>query len=307
MNSDKVPEKSSIIKKSIAIIPAYNEELAIGSVVLRTVPFVSQVVVIDDGSQDHTVEIAQLAGAVVIKHEKNLGYGAALQTIFTIAQEMDSDEFVILDADGQHNPSDIPKLLAALRSGADIAIGSRFLTEKSSVPHYRKIGIKILDRATNFAGKISISDSQSGFRAYSRTAIEKLTIQADGMAAGSEILIRAGHLGLVIAEVPINTKYDIPNISSSNPLVHGITVLSNIVGLISYRRPLISFGIPGFIVMVIGVYLAFWVLSLYTTYKVFPYTMTVVCGVCLMLGLMLINTALILNSVMQLTIKSRNK
>ena len=294
-------------KKVIAAIPAFNEEYAIGSVVLRTHLFVKQVIVVDDGSHDHTAEIAQLAGAIVVKHEKNQGYGAAIKTIFITAQKMDADELVILDADGQHNPCDIPKLLAPIESGADVVIGSRFLEEKSSVPKYRKIGMKILDRATNIAGKISTSDSQSGFRAYSRNAIEKLSIDGNGMVAGSEILIDAGNSGLVIAEVPIDAKYNIPNTSSFNPFYHGISVLSNIINLISYQRPLISFGIPGVILMVIGTFLAFWTLSIYTAYGVFPYSMTVICGVILLLGLMLINTALVLNSTVQLIRKTRNE
>jgi glycosyltransferase involved in cell wall biosynthesis len=300
-----MPSSSENALNTIAIIPAFNEEHAIGSVILRARQFVSQVVVVDDGSYDRTAEIAQLAGATVIRHEKNQGYGAAIKTIFMTARKMDADELVILDADGQHDPSDIPKLLDPIRSGADIVIGSRFLENKSSVPNYRKIGMKILDRATNLAGKISISDSQSGFRAYNRNAIEKLNINGNGMVAGSEILIDAGNSGLVIAEVPIVTEYNIPNTSSSNPFIHGMSVLSNIINLISYQRPLISFGIPGVILMVIGTFLAFWTLSIYTAYGAFPYTMTVICGVVLLLGLMLINTALVLNSTVQLIRKSQ--
>jgi hypothetical protein len=161
--------------------------------------------------------------------------------------------------------------------------------------------MKILDKATKLGGAGQISDSQSGFRAYGKHAIECIRFSGDGMSAGSEILIRINENHLKTAEVPIKVRYDIEDTSSQNPLKHGILVLYNIVSMVSYRRPFVSFGIPGVIVMVIGVSLAFWVLSLYTANGVFPYAMTVICGVFLMLGLMLINTALVLNAIVTIT------
>ena len=155
--------------KIITLMPAYNEEVPIGSMVLLARQYCDQVIVIDDGSQDRTAEVAGKAGAIVIIHKKNTGKGGALKTGFEAAVNNSADIIVTIDADGQHNPSEIPKLIAPIVSGeADIVNGSRYLSgNKKDTPIYRRIGQTVLDKATNIDCGLSLTDTQSGYRAFS--------------------------------------------------------------------------------------------------------------------------------------------
>jgi glycosyltransferase involved in cell wall biosynthesis len=202
----------------LGAMPAFNEEKYIAKTILGVRRHVDEVLVVDDGSTDATGEIATALGAHVIKHPSNGGYGRALQTIFKAAQELDADALVVIDSDGQHNPEDIPRLLGVLQNGTDIVIGSRFLEGMDSfIPAYRKMGMKVLDTATQFAGTIKVTDSQSGFRAYNRKAIKAIRINGNGMSAGSEILVQIGVHHLQVAEVPIMVDYAREDTSTHNP------------------------------------------------------------------------------------------
>ncbi len=299
-----IPEKQKCI---IAIIPAYNEELAIGSVVLRTKQFVNYVIVLDDGSHDLTASIAEHAGAEVIRLSKNHGKSYAVLRGFDRARQIGAEVVVMLDGDGQHHPEEIPSVIAPILKGdADLVIGSRFLNDNNRIPFYRTIGQKTLDRFTKMASSCEVMDSQSGFRALSSKALDNFTIEPTGYGIESAMISHLSDKGVKIAEVPINVKYEVPHKHKMNFFTHGMTILSNLIGIIGYRRPLISFGIPGIIVMLVGIYLAIWALTEYTQYHVFPYSLTVVSGVLLQLGLMLITIALILNSIVQLVQKNKN-
>jgi glycosyltransferase involved in cell wall biosynthesis len=289
--------------QTVAAMPAYNEEQYIAKTIVGAYRYVDLVIVIDDGSSDATVEIAQALGALVIRHRKNLGYGGALRTIFSVSRILGAGALVILDSDGQHGPDDIPALLNGLEEGSDVVIGSRFLDgSKGDIPAYRKVGMKVLDTATQFAGgDLKVSDSQSGFRAYGRRAIEAVHVTGEGMSAGSEILIQAADAGLQIAEAPITVRYDIEGTSSENPVSHGVGVLMNIVRLISLRRPLVFFGIPGALFTGVGLAAELYAFSEFYRAGQFHYIVFTGEIFSLMLGLLLATSGLILYSLVMIT------
>lgn len=284
------------IKTAVAL-PSYNEETYIAKVILGAQPYADIVIVVDDGSSDATSTIAEKMGALVIKHPHNMGYGAALQTIFKASRDLNLEAVVVMDSDGQHSPEDIPRVMEPLLNGADVVIGSRFLdATKNNIPSYRKVGMKVLDTATAVAGVKKVTDTQSGFRAYGKKAISVIDLSGSGMSAGSEILIQISDNNLNVAEVPICVRYDIGNTSSMNPVTHGFSVLGNIIALISYRRPLLAFGIPGFVMIVAGLFTELWVFAeLYAT-NTFHYILALGSAVVLILGMLLVIVGLILNA-----------
>jgi len=148
---------------------------------------------------DLTGDIAEAMGAAVVRHPRNMGYGAALRSLFRAAVEMGADVAVTIDSDGQHDPAELTRLVDLLREDElDIVIGSRFLEGESGVPGWRKAGIDVINALT--VNGHGITDSQSGFRAYGRRALEMLNITEDGMGASTEILLRAGEAGRRIGE-----------------------------------------------------------------------------------------------------------
>ncbi len=234
-----------------AIIPAYNEQISIGSVVLATRNYVDRVIVIDDGSTDRTSEIAELAGAEIVHHEKNLGKGMALKTGFQTAK--DSDILVTIDGDGQHKTSEIPNLLQPIINGeADIVNGSRYLNGgEKNTPSYRRVGQNVLDIATNFNAHSSVTDSQSGFRAFAKHTLPVFNFLETGFGIESEMLIEASNANLKIKEVEISVRYN-PNGSKQNPIRHGVTVLVKLLQDMEFNRPLYYFTIPGIILIIVG-------------------------------------------------------
>jgi len=249
----------------VAGVPAYNEEKTIARVVLLAQKCVDAVVVCDDGSEDMTADIARRLGAIVIRHEKNMGYGAAIQALFEKARALNADVLLTLDADGQHNASEIPKLIQPiLENKADIVLGSRFLQEGNAVPLYRRFGIKILTKMTSSSGQNGLlTDAQCGFRAYNRKAIEGLILSEDGMGASAEVLMKVKDLGLVVTEVPVQVHYQGLETSTHNPLKHGLGVISTIIRLVVEERPLVYLGIPGAVLVGIGLLFGLWTLEIY--------------------------------------------
>jgi len=163
-------------------IPAYNEESTIGDVVKKSLQYSDKVIVVDDGSSDNTARMAKQSGATVISHQKNQGYGAAVITLFDRARQENADILTIIDGDGQHDPAQISLLVNTLQeNNVDVVIGSRFLDSKSDTPGYRKRGIKIITSAANFGADFKVSDAQSGFRSYSKRAIESIHPTETGM------------------------------------------------------------------------------------------------------------------------------
>lgn len=289
------PDSSSNIHTLVAM-PAYNEEKFIAKTVVGAKRYADAVLVVDDGSQDETVEIARALGAIVVQHQENQGYGGALKTIFSTARRLGVEELVILDSDGQHNSGDIPILLDALKGGNDVVIGSRFIEGMDShIPVYRVVGMKILDSATKLAGNIEVTDSQSGFRAYGKRAIEVIRPNGNGMSVGSEILFLIGEYHLRVAEVPVRVRYDIEETSSQNPISHGFSVLGNIITFVGYRKPIWFFGVPGFASIAFGLVAGYLAFSDYYINGKFPYPVSIVCVLTLIMGMLLITSGLILN------------
>jgi len=279
----------------IAAIPAYNEERTIARVIIETQKYVDKVIVCDDGSTDLTGEIAKRLGAEVIRHEKNIGYGGALSSLFKRAREINPDAMIVLDADLQHDPNDIPNLVSYILNGeADIVIGSRFLEKEATVPKYRKVGIKIITTLTKSSSYKEISDAQSGFRAYNRKAIHSIMPTEQGMGASTEILLKAKERGLKVIEVPVKINYNVEKPSTQNPIYHGLDVILSTVKHMSIRRPLLFYGVPGIISMLISLFFWVWIL------QTFAATRQVITNVALMAvattiaGLMLLTTAIIL-------------
>jgi len=288
----------------IAIIPAYNEELSIGSVVLQTKHFVNYVIVVDDGSTDNTSFIAEAAGAEVIRISQNSGKAAAMMKGFERARELNPAIVVMLDGDGQHNPAEIPHLIKPVFAGkADMVIGSRFLIQGNNIPRYRKLGQKTLDVATQMSSGYPSTDSQSGFRAISRKGLRCLDFISEGYNIESDMITHFLQKGLVISEVPITVKYDVQNGHKKNALSHGYEVLSHLVGLLGYRRPLITFGVPGAVLTMIGIVTSLYTMTALYTGGVFHSVMFIGGITSLILGLLLVTSGLILNSLVQIVKK----
>jgi len=232
----------------VAGMPMYNEEETIGTVVTMALRHVDAVICIDDGSSDSSARIAEKCGAIVIRHRVNRGYGGALKSLFIKAKEINADALVVLDSDGQHETSDIPKLLEPILSGqADFTIGSRFINGGggTDMPAYRRLGIKVITAASNLSSDLGIKDTQSGFRAFSRSAIERLRFDSEGMELSLEMLEDAHDKNLTIQEVPTIIRYDVPKGSNFTAVSHGFTVLSWALLSLSQKKPLLVLGIPG--------------------------------------------------------------
>jgi len=285
----------------VAVIPAYNEERSIAKVVLRTRQKVDRVIVVDDGSTDATGEIGEALGATVIRHPKNLGYGAAMRTAFEAAKELNATTMVMLDADGQHDPKEIPLLLKKIEEGFDIVIGSR-LSGKAKIPRYRRYGIAVLNFAMRGA-HVNVTDSQSGYRAYSRKALDQIHPTKNGMSAGVEILLQARNYGLRICEVPIKCDYSVDKPFSRNPLSHGFGVLMSILRHVELSRPLFFFGLIGVCLLTAGMAVAAWVLGIFGATGRLPFGPTLLMILLVILAIFTLYTAIILHSLSTLWFK----
>ncbi|MBZ9570218.1 glycosyltransferase family 2 protein [Methanobrevibacter sp. TMH8] len=299
------------MSKSVAIIPAFNEEVALGSVILRTLKYVDKVIVVNDGSSDKTSEVANLAGAELITHPTNLGKGQGLKSGFEAIKSLNNliednnetyDIIVTIDGDGQNNPDEIPDLIYPIESGnADFVNGSRYVdgSVEDDTPSYRRIGQKVLDKATNISSGLEITDSQSGFRAFSKKVIPYFKLKDSGFAIESEMLSDAAEAGLKIVEVPITVRYDL-NGSTENPITHGVGVLLKIIKDMELRRPLIYFTLPGLIIFIIGIITGIWFLNDYINGTSINFGPTVIAIMLIVIGLFLMLNGILLDSIRKL-------
>lgn len=287
----------------IVCIPAFNEGRNIAAIVRKAKVYGTEVVVCDDGSIDNTGEEARNAGAIVVRHAKNKGYGSAIRTLFQTAKEMRADIMVTLDSDGQHDPDQIPLLLQPIiKESYDIVIGSRFLNEsdRQKVPVYRSIGIKTITRFAQVVSYDNLTDAQSGFRAYNKNALSKIELFEEGMAVSTEILIRAREANLSIKEVPVTITYDVEDASTHNPLHHGLAVISSVMKFISLRHPLAFYGIPGIVFLIVaGVFMTN-ALDLFSKTRFVSTNMIIISVGAAVMGVVLLVTGVILNTLVVL-------
>ena len=283
----------------LACIPAYNEEQYIQDVIKKSLPHVDKVVVCDDGSTDNTAKLAKDAGAIVIS-QKNQGYGAAIATLFEYARKENAQIMITLDGDGQHNPDQIPLLTDPITThNVSVTIGSRFLDDTSKASGYRKTGIKIITSASNYGTNFKVSDSQSGFRAYSKDAIDAIHPTEQGMAVSTEILLKISNKGLSVAEVPITISYN-GDTSEQHSVPHGVSVLMNTLKYVSIRHPIKFYGIPGLALIVAGILLGGIFLDAYLNQQTIFYGSLLGSVVLFLLGAILSVTAIILFSMANL-------
>lgn len=291
-------------------IPAFNEELTIPKVVLEAQKYADKVVVCDDGSTDMTAELARRLGADIVEHDRNLGYGAAIQSLFKRAKEMDADVLITLDGDGQHDPKEIGRILKPLLIGdADVVIGSRFMdTSHAAIPWHRRAGIRLLTRMANNGSGSSVKDGQSGFRAYNRKSMESLFMFEEGMGVSSEILINARKMGLRICEVPASCTFNNGvGTSTHNPLKHGVDVVASIIKLVVEDKPLVLLGLPGLLSLIAGIFFGVWMLQLYALQHEITTNIALASIAFILIGLFSIFTAITLYAISRLVQRTNNR
>lgn len=282
-------------------IPAFNEEKNIASIILKLKKVTNKIIVCNDGSSDLTNKIAEELGVIVINHSENLGYGAAIRSIFLKAKEMNSDILVTFDADGQHQIEDIQKVVEPiLKKEADIVIGSRFLEENTNeVPSYRKFGIKTITKLTNMSINENLTDSQSGFRAYNNQVINEIHPTDQGMGISTEILIKSSQKKFLIVEVPIKVSYE-GDTSTHDPISHGASVILSTLRFTSMEHPLKFYGIPGGILSAIGLFFVVWTIQYFTQFGSFPPILALIAVGSTIVGMILLMNAILLHSIITL-------
>jgi len=284
-------------KRTLAIIPCFNEENTIGSIILKTKRYVDNVLVIDDGSNDETTKIAKDAGAIVLTHKTNKGKSAAIKTGFKYAIAKQFDYVVTIDGDGQHNPAEIPTLLGnVMNNGHDISIGFRS-GNTTEMPNWRRLGKRVLDYTTSFGTGGLVTDSQCGFRAFNKKAVETIVPRLNGEAftVESEQLIKAHELGLNIINTDVSCKYNNLDTSTKNPASHGISVLNYVIWLVAEKRPLLFIGVPGFILMLLGLFFGIQTLQYYNQTHVFQISHAILVSILLIIGVLAMFMGLVLN------------
>ena len=278
-------------------IPAFNEEKNIAVLIIQLKKIADKIIVCNDGSTDLTSKIAEGLGATVINHAKNLGYGAAIRSIFLKAKDLGGDILVTFDADGQHRIEDINRVIKPIiNEESDLVIGSRFLDKsEKEVPQYRKVGIKIITKVTNATIKKQLTDSQSGFRAYSKKVLNELNPSELGMGISTEILIKASAKNFRISEVPIKITYD-GNTSTHNPILHGSSVLLSTIKFTSIEHPLKFYGIPSMIFFAIGLFFVYFSTQYYAEIGRLNTNLTLVAAGTMLIAVVLLITSILLYS-----------
>lgn len=287
----------------VACIPAYNEERELGPVIIRTSKFVDKIIVCDDGSTDLTSEVARRLGCDLIVHKNRLGKGAALKDLFAKALEIKSDIIVTLDGDGQHDPRDISTVIDPILKGeVDMVNGSRFLSKSKIVPHHRIIGNSVFTSFTRLLSMESfkdLTDSQSGFRAYSRKVLENVKIKEEGMGIDSEILISASESDFTVIEVPISVYYKGDEGSTLGLAHHSLEIMRSLLRMASEQKPMLYFGIPGLFMILLGVITSFRVLRIFIDTTAIAVGSAIISIGLIIVGFLAMVTAVVLRVIMR--------
>jgi glycosyltransferase involved in cell wall biosynthesis len=283
----------------LVAIPARDEDRYIGSLVLKLRALDRQVLVVDDGSTDATAALAEAAGAIVVRHASNLGKTAAVQTAFEYARGAGVDALVLLDGDSQHDPSDLESLLEPVLSGqADMVVGSRFAGVRSRIPRWRVAGQHALTIATNLGSGLHLSDSESGFRAFSKRAITEMRFRGSGFAIEPETQFAAKQRGWQVLEVPIHVHYELP--LKRNPVWHGFGQLDNILRLVAQHRPLLFFGVPGVALVLASLLLGIFVARIYEATLQLAVGYALITVLLCIVGMLTLFTAIVLHALRSL-------
>ena len=282
----------------LVCIPAYNAESTISEAVKRCQKFADLVLVINDGSSDNTEKVARKAGADIITHRKNRGYGGAIKTALEEGLKRNARVTITFDADLQHNAKDIPKIIEPILSNeSDIVIGSRFLEKNTGVKTYRKFGIRFITSLVRLFSGNNIRDAESGFRGYSIDSLKQLIpmLETEGMGMSAEILLKASVSKLKIVEVPRKEMYpENVQTSSQNPLKHGLSVILTIIKLVIETKPLVAFGIPSIFFFISSIIGSVYVVNFYNEIGRLPLGMTVFTVLLISIGFFLLLAAMIL-------------
>ncbi|MEM3731851.1 MAG: glycosyltransferase family 2 protein, partial [Candidatus Bathyarchaeia archaeon] len=246
-------------------------------------------------------------GAEVVRHKERLGYGAAVRSLFRRAREFGADVLVTLDGDGQHDPSEIPSVVrAVVEDGVDVAIGSRFVDERlaRAMPWYRRLGVRFITRLANNSARSRVRDAQSGFRAYSRRALESLDLTENGMGVSVEILFEAEKRGLKVKEVAASCRYDEAlKPSTLNPVRHGVDVVMAVVRRVIEERPLVYLGLPGILCLFVGLVFGVWMLQIYALEHHIVTNIALAAITFTLIGLFAVFTAITLYAITKITTK----
>ena len=282
----------------LVCIPAYNAESTISEAVKRCQKFADLVLVINDGSSDNTEKVARKAGADIITHRKNRGYGGAIKTALEEGLKRNARVTITFDADLQHDAKDIPKIIEPILSNeSDIVIGSRFLEKNTGVKTYRKFGIRFITSLVRLFSGNNIRDAESGFRGYSIDSLKQLIpmLETEGMGMSAEILLKASVSKLKIVEVPRKEMYpENVQTSSQNPIKHGLSVILTILKLVIETKPLVAFGIPSVFFFISSIIGSVYVVNFYNEIGRLPLGMTVFTVLLISIGFFLLLAAMIL-------------
>jgi len=217
--------------KIFIVIPAYNEEKVIGRVVfdIKKEGF-KNIIVVDDGSEDKTADVAKKAGATVLRHILNLGQGAAIETGLQYCRKIEADVVVTFDADGQFKASEIKKVVKPiLDKKSDVVLGSRFLGKAVNIPFLKKLTLQAAVIFTDIFSNIKLTDTHNGFRAFSKKALNKIFINHSGMAHASDIIDQIKRHNLKYQEVPVTVLYTDYSLKKGQSILNSVKILLDLL------------------------------------------------------------------------------